>query len=72
MILLVKTKTDDIKKALIRNQVFHEVDIYNKKVGNLPSAQIKSVYWPKDGEITEYKLADFIKMAEDANFWGLE
>jgi hypothetical protein len=62
----------DVVKAFIRNQIFHEVDASNKKVGAITSSSIAAVFWPVNKKLEEVPLKDWIKIAEDAAFWGLE
>jgi hypothetical protein len=72
MIVLVKTKSGNIKKAFIRNHIFQEVDDLGKKIGQLKTEDIKSVFWPqKGGTMGEIETKAWIATAEENDFYGL-
>jgi len=76
MIVIVKMKTGETRKAFIRNQIFHEVDKTNKKVDSLTTSKINSVCWPEklhDGffKIEDVPIKKWLEMAEENEYWGL-
>jgi hypothetical protein len=64
-------KTGENKKAMIRNQVFHEINDINKKIGTLNTSQIASIWWPSKKGMAEVPVKTWLEEAENANFWNL-
>jgi hypothetical protein len=71
MIVLLKMKNDEVKKAFIRNHIFQVAADDNRKVGQLATNTIKAVFWPDKKGLKELSVDDFLKEAEENDFWNL-
>jgi len=69
LVLLIKMANNSYKKAGIRSQVFYELDNFNKKIDQLQTKSIKSVYWFAENEMKEMPVKDFVTLAEENNYW---
>jgi len=72
MIVIITTKTGENKKAFIRNQIFKEIDQNNKPIGPITTSTIKSIYWPIKNKIEDIPIKEWMKTAEENNFWGMD
>jgi len=71
MIVLVKMKSGENKKAFVRNDIFHEANNLNKKTTNLTTSTIDSVYWPDKEGIKNIPVKEWLTMADENNYWNL-
>ena len=76
MYVIVQLKNGENRKAIIRNQIFHEVDANNRKIESIKTANIASVLWPQKGDngkfaIENIPVAQFVEMAESNDYWNL-
>lgn len=70
--MILRNQDGDHVKAFIRNEVFYNVKDDNKKAGSLPTAKIRAVVWPMKESVVEVPVKEWLKLAEENNFWGLE
>jgi hypothetical protein len=71
MIVMIKMRNGDIKKAFIRNHIFQAADDIGKKIGQLKTEDIKSVFWPNKNGIAEVPTKEWLTQAEAESFWNL-
>ncbi len=71
MIVLVKTVKNETKKAMIRDEVFYEVDAYNKKKQRIATSSIASVLSIIDGVThQDIRVETWLEEAQKNKFWG--
>jgi hypothetical protein len=71
MIVLVKMKDNKVKKTFIRNHIFQECDDLGKKIGQLKTEDIKTVFWPSKTGMESVPVKTWLEQAEEENFWNL-
>ena len=72
MIVVIKMKDDEIKKAFIRNSIFHEVDTTNKRLSPLTTSKVDSVFWiDKNRTMIQWPVKEWIAHCEENNYWGI-
>ena len=73
MIVLVETTTGT-KKCFIRDKIFMEVDTSNRKIpnGTIRTANIKNVLWLENGKAKKMPIADWVKLAEEKDYFQLD
>lgn len=53
MILLVRLNDKSIKKVYLKERIFHEVNAENKKMEQIKSSTVKTIFWIRSGEMNE-------------------
>lgn len=51
MILLVRLNDKSIKKVYLKERIFHEVNADNKKMEQIKSSTVRTIFWIKDGKM---------------------
>jgi len=74
VIVLIETKNGAIKKAFVRNAIFHEVKDDNRKEDPIQTGTIDSVYWLDAAEgksIIKWPIKKWLEAAEASEYFGM-
>ena len=73
MIVLVETNSG-VKKCFIRDKIFMEVDQDNKKIpnGTIRTSVIQNIIWITKGKMKKYPTTEWLKMADEKDYFNLE